>query len=368
MANVKKFVRPDGNVDEREVITAYKIASGSEYFVVDTTRKDDVGNTIVGVSYKPVNEERFQKIVDIEEWKKAKGILVSDLHNERDTFEYREVPEENLVTEDYVHDLALRTENLANLSANYEEFLKKKQEKAEEKTASAPEINPFATEVAEVNNSEITEIKEAPVVSTVVEDIPSVIPTPEVSQTPVMDTQIVDFPGVQNTIIEEQPQVSIVDTPSISPIENVITSAPSTDNLISEVPVNQPVIQESPVTMQGMDAPVVEQPKEVVQNNEVQQEKTDSVVANSYIESINKEIENIKKSTEAYIKVLEDSKVVFIENFKQIQDLRQLAETTVRNAETVMANANNAQSVANNTVVFPGMQSLEEDQVLGKSA
>ena len=368
MANIKKFVRPDGNVDEREVITAYKVAGGEEYFVVDTTRKDDVGNTIVGVSYKPVNEERFQKIVDMEEWKKAKGILVSDLHNEKDTFEHMEVPEENLVTEDYVHDLALRTENLANLTASYEEFLKKQQEKEQEKMASVPEMNPFATEVAEVNQPEMAEVKEAPVVNTVIEDIPSVIPTPEVSQAPVMDTQVIDFPGVQNTIIEEQPQASIVDTPSASPVENIITSAPFSDNVISKSPVVEPVIQENVATIGGTDAPIIKEPKIVSQNNVEQAEKVDSVVANSYIESINKEIENIKKSTEAYIKVLEDSKVVFIENFKQIQSLRQLAEETVRNAEAVMANANNNQTIANNTVAFPSIQNTEDEQVLRKVA
>lgn len=362
MANIKKFVRPDGTVDERDVITAYKVASGLEYFVVDTTRKDEVGNTIVGVSYKPVNEERFQKIVDMEEWKKAKGLLVKDLHNEKDGFEHMEAQEENLVTEDYVHDLALRAENLANLTASYEEFLKKKQEKEQENTVGAPEINPFATpEVAEVK----PEIAEAPVTNTIVEDIPSIVPTPEVAQAPVMDTQIVDFPGVQNNIIEEQPQASI---PSIAPVEEVITSAPSTDNVISEAPAVEPVIQESPVTMQGMDIPIAEERKEVGQNDTVKTELTDSAVANSYIESINKEIENIKKSTESYIKVLENSKVVFIENFKQIQDLRQLAETTVRNAEAVMANANNNHVVPNNMVGFPGIQSNEEEQVLRKSA
>lgn len=287
---------PDGRSEEKKVITAYKVANGVEYGVFDTERFDENNNKIVGVSYKPAGEERFQNIVDMEEWKKAKGILVDDLHDKKEAFEYKTLGEEALVTEDFMHNLALREENLSKLVANYEEHLKSMQTSVEE----APAINPFETqevvapEVAEEPQPIIPPITPAPIVDTVA-------PTPEMVQTAPVETNIVEFPSVENTNLVQE-QNTIVDTPSIAPIIE--------ENNVVDFPQQQEV-----------------------KNNA-------SSVENAYIENINALIDQMKKITDEFIKQMEHMKNVSIEEFKQIKDLRQLAEDTVKKAENVMANAN----------------------------
>lgn len=283
---VVNFVRPDGSKEAKKIITAYKVVNGVEYNVIDTEKFDENQNRIVGVSYKPEGEEKFQNIVDMEEWKKAKGILVDDLHDKKDTFEYRIPEEETLVTVDFMHNLALREENLNKLVANFEEYLKSRQTIVEE----TPEINPFATQeivspqVAEEPQAIIPEITPAPIVDTIT-------PAPEMVQSAPMETNIV------------QEQNTIVDTPNVAPIVE--------ENKVVDFPQQQ-----------------------VVQNNT-------SSVENAYIENINALIEQMKKITDEFIKQMEHMKNVSIEEFKQIKDLRQLAEDTVKRAESVMAESNN---------------------------
>lgn len=293
---VVNFVRPDGSKEAKKIITAYKVANGVEYNVIDTEKFDENQNKIVGVSYKPEGEERFQNIVDMEEWKKAKGYLVDDLHDKKDVFEYRVPEEETLVTADFMHNLALREENLNKLVANFEEYLKSQQTTVEETS----EINPFATqeivspEVAEEPQAIIPEITPTPIVDTVT-------PTPEMVQSAPMETNIVEFPSAENTNLVQE-QNTMVDTPSVAPIVE--------ENKVVEFPQQQEV-----------------------QNN--------SSVENAYIENINALIEQMKKITDEFIKQMEHMKNVSIEEFKQIKDLRQLAEDTVKRAESVMATANN---------------------------
>lgn len=301
---VVNFVRPDGSKEAKKIITAYKVVGGVEYNVIDTEKYDENNNKIVGVSYKPANEERFQNIVDMEEWKKAKGLLVDDLHDKKDTFEYRIPQEETLVTEDFMHNLALREENLNKLVANFEEFLKSKETIVE----STPEINPFATQeivtpqIAQEPEAIIPEISPAPIVDTIVPETPSIIPTPEMVQSAsIENNNILEFPSAENTNLVQE-QNTTLDTPSVSPI-----------------------VEENKV---------VDIPKQEVQNNA-------SSVENAYIENINTLIEQMKKITDEYIKQMEHMKNVSIEEFKQIKDLRQLAEDTVKKAESVMATANN---------------------------
>ncbi len=296
---------PDGRTEEKKLITAYKEVGGVEYEVFDTESFDENQNKIVGVSYKPVNEERFQKIVDIEEWKKAKGILVNDLHDQKESFEYMTPQEETLVTEDFMHNLALRKENLDKLIANYEEYVKSKQTTVEE----IQEINPFATQeivepqVAEVAQETISEVQPAPIVEEVIPETPSVAPTPEVQTAPI-EENIVEAPIFQNVENTNMAQESstIVDEPNVSSVvedNNVVDFQPQIEN-------NNP-----------------------------------SSVENTYIENINTLIDQMKKITDEYIKQMEHMKNVSIEEFKQIKELRQLAESTVQKAESVMASANN---------------------------
>lgn len=294
---VVNFVRPDGSKEAKKIITAYKVANGVEYNVIDTEKFDENQNKIVGVSYKPEGEERFQNIVDMEEWKKAKGYLVDDLHDKKDVFEYRVPEEETLVTADFMHNLALREENLNKLVANFEEYLKSQQTIVEE----TPEINPFVAqeivspEVAEEPQAIIPEITPAPIEDTIT-------PAPEMVQSAPMETNIVEFPSAENTNFVQE-QNTIVDTPSAAPIVE--------ENKVIDFPQQQEV-----------------------QNNA-------SSVENAYIENINALIEQMKKITDEFIKQMEHMKNVSIEEFKQIKDLRQLAEDTVKRAESVMAESNN---------------------------
>lgn len=308
---VVNFVRPDGSKEAKKIITAYKVANGVEYNVIDTEKFDENKNKIVGVSYKPEGEERFQNIVDMEEWKKAKGFLVDDLHDKKDAFEYRVPEEETLVTADFMHNLALREENLNKLVVNFEEYLKSQQTIVKE----TPEINPFVAQeivspqVAEEPQAIIPEITPAPII-----DI--VTPAPEMVQSAPMENNMLEFPSAENTNLVQE-QNTIVDTPNVAPIVE--------ENKVAEFPQQQEV-----------------------QNNV-------SSVENAYIENINALIEQMKKITDEFIKQMEHMKNVSIEEFKQIKDLRQLAEDTVKRAESVMATANN-----NNY--------NEEQQVLAKVA
>lgn len=299
---VVNFVLPDGKIVTNKVITAYKVAGGEEYNIIDTEKFDENNNKIVGVSYKPNGEERFQNIVDMEEWKKAKGLLVDDLHDKKDTFEYRIPQEETLVTEDFMHNLALREENLNKLVANFEEYLKSKETTVEK----APEINPFAAQeivspqVAEEPQPIIPEISPAPIVD-IAPEAPSIAPAPEMVQSAPIENNIVEFPSVENTGFVQE-QNTIADTPSVAPI-----------------------VEENNV---------VNMPQQEVQNDA-------SSVESAYIENINALIEQMKTITNEFIKQMEHMKNVSIEEFKQIKELRQLAEDTVKKAENVMATANN---------------------------
>lgn len=290
---------PDGRKDKKNVITAYKVVNGADYIAFDTGSLDN-GNKVVGVSYKPAGEERFQKIVDTEEWKKAKSILVDDLHDKKDAFVYAFPEGEQLVTEDFMHNLALRTENLDKLVANYEEFLKSKQveETAEIKPLASQEI-PAAT-IAEFPQTiqEFSTITPNPIVEPIIKDIPSAIPTPEIIQNP-----SVAFSGIEKPSIVEETQNQIVNTPVIEP-------TPENNNLVNL-------------------------PEQEVQNN------NSSSVENAYIENIDTLIKQMKKISDEYIKQMEHMKAVSLEEFKQIKELRKLAEDTVKRAESVMANSNN---------------------------
>ncbi len=134
---------PNQRTEQKEVITAYKATDTTEYIVFKTGKVEN-NNEVVGVSYKPANEDCFSKIVDAEEWKKAKGLLVDDLHDKKTDFTYALPEGEINVTEDFMHDLALRDANLSKLKSNYAEFLS-----TQTKTEEEPVINPFETPVME---------------------------------------------------------------------------------------------------------------------------------------------------------------------------------------------------------------------------
>lgn len=190
---VVNYVHPDGNKEPKEVITAYKTANGVEYIASDTKRVDESGNKIVGVSYKPINADRYEKIVNMEDWKIAKGLMVDDLKDKKDTFEYMIPQEEVLVTEDYEREIALRDENAKKLIVNFQEYV------AQHKKAEAtPEINPFATQ--EIVAPQVTETQQ---------EVASV-------ETPINNNSILEFPNIQNNNQVETPQ--IVTGPNIASV------------------------------------------------------------------------------------------------------------------------------------------------------
>lgn len=230
---VVNYVHPDGKKEEKKVITAYKTSDGVEYIASDTKRADESGNKIVGVSYKPVNSDRYEKIVNMEDWKKAKGIMVDDLKDKKDTFEYMIPQEEILVTEDYDHEIALREANADKLVVNFQEYVK--QHKTVE---AAPEINPFVTQeivapqVAETQQKVVNETTVAPEIEVTPVETPQIISEPSIAVT---GENITSFPnGVTQTVVQPEQKITQVKTTPES--SNVMQYYIDTINsLISEI-------------------------------------------------------------------------------------------------------------------------------------
>lgn len=308
---------PSGKKIETNIITAYKVDNGMDVLVTETENIDN-GNKVVGVSYKPANEERFTKIVDMEDWKKVKGILVDDIHDRKDNFVYQAVAKEINATEEFVRDLALRDENFKKLVENYAAYLKSLEPK-EEKVA---DIVPFPTgeaepAVKEENQPEIPAVSIAPELTA---EAPAMEPTsiiesvvPEVPQMNSEDANnIMEFPSVANTIVEEQPQEIIVDTP-------VINEAPIVDNT-------------NIVNFPSMDAQtkVEETPKE----------EGKSVVEDSYLNTANEIIAQMRELTNKYLQTMEEMAAKMHGNFKESQEYRKLSMQTYDNAQQILASRN----------------------------
>lgn len=290
---------PDGRTEEKTVITAYKVANGEDIMLTDSGRYDENDNKIIEVSHKLENEEMFSNIVNIEDWKRAKGYIMKDVRNQKDDFEYMTPEEITQVTEDFAHNLAIKSDTLKTIVTNFEEYLKSKETTVEK----APEINPFVAQeivspqVVEEPQPIIPEISPAPIVDTITTEAPSIAPAPEMVQSAPIENNMVEFPSVENTgFVQEQ-----------------------------NTTLDTPVVEENKV---------VDFPQPEVQNDA-------SSVESAYIENINALIEQMKKITDEFIKQMEHMKNVSIEEFKQIKELRQLAEDTVKKAENVMATANN---------------------------
>lgn len=258
-------IHPDGKVEKKEIITAYKTADGTEINLYATDRKDDSQNRIVGISSKSVEENRHGKIIDMNKWKETKGIMVDDLRGKKDSFEYR-IPQENtLVTEDCEREIALRDENYNGLVINFEEY-KKNHIKAENQN-----INPFPTE------SIIEPIAEVqPSVAPVVEPIANTIPTPQ-------ETTIAP------SIIKEAP---------VETNNNVFAFPNAQSNLSVETP-STPTLQEN---SNGLNVPptnaFVQQPSETIVNQTVNNTLDTSNVTRYYTDTIHSLISQLKEVTE----------------------------------------------------------------------
>lgn len=300
---------PDERTEQKNIITAYHEVNGTDYIVFKTDKMDN-GNEVVGVSYKPVNEDRYQKIVNMEDWKKAKGILVDDIHGKQDNFIYKVIDNETLVTEDYIHDLALRDANKGALEAHYQEFLNKQQSVTEEPTVEAPQ-----EEVAPVvapNPEPTPVVAEAPVTPEVTPVAPeTVAPSIEpIAPTPIIEnnSNITPFPGLENItpVGTEEPVVAPVD---IAPVQPEIQVAPSTPEVIT--PVEQPVSE------------------------------TKSIVTESYVSKANGLIEEFKAVADKFAKNMEELANEMGRELEEAHHINELSRQTFDNAQQIVNNTNN---------------------------
>lgn len=203
------FKFPSGSEINTEIVTAYHTANGVDYIVSKTGRSDDNNHEIVGVSYKPMEEDRYQKIVNIEAWKEAKGLLVNDINDQKENFQYMIPEAETLVTEDYIHELALRGENKEKLEANYKEFLQTQQMKKEENQ----NIVPFPSQETIIPTASVQET------------VPTIQPAPiheiqnsiEAQPTPVVNAPIIE----DNMSFASMPSSEVKEVSTINPQESV---------------------------------------------------------------------------------------------------------------------------------------------------
>ncbi len=276
---------PDNRTEKKDIISAYKEVSGTEYIIFNTHELDENQHKITGISYKTKDKKEYANIIEMEEWKKAKEILVNDLHDKKENFEYFIPETEILVTEDFMHKLALRETNYAKLEINYESFLSSQEKGMNEIPSNTSILN---NSFEETVNLEMPTINPTPIMENTSQDIVS---------SPISASQTMEFPEVQN---------QIVDVPVISPTNE--------EQVVNEF------AKKMPNNSQG----------------------SSSSVENTYIENIDSMIEQMKKISDEYIKQMEQMKTASIEEFKQIKELKKLAEETVKKAETVMANASNS--------------------------
>lgn len=239
---------PSGSEVEKQIKTAYRTANGTDCIMFKYPDKKDNENEVFGVTYKTPNSERFEKIVNMEDWKKAKERFVKDLNKQMDDFTYYIPEKEILVTEDFMHDIALRAENSDKLGDHYEEFLK-------------------AEQLKEVNIQQGTPIQEN------VATVKNIIETPIIEE-----SKVVSFPNIQNTNIE--PQMQAVKEVSTAPVqENMET--------FQKEPVISPTIVPEPI-------PVVQQTNQAPEI---------SAVTKYYVDTMNSLTNQLNEVTEKYIEI-----------------------------------------------------------------
>lgn len=287
MTNIIKF--PDNRTEDKSIITAYHEINGTDYIVFKTDKVDN-GNKVVGVSYKPSGEERYQKIVDMEEWKKAKGILVDDIHDKQDNFTYQRVEGEVLVTEDYIHELALRDANLEPLEAHYQNYL-----------------------------NSLTKVE-----------------TPVEANIPVVEENVI---AENSGIVDNQANSVISEMPSTpQPVEPQIMEIPSN---------NQPIISEAPIISDVnsvFNEPVIETPVKETPAFVDSTPSTESVVANSYINKANQLISDFREVSERFAKNMEELASEMGRQLEEAHHINDLSKQTYDNAKQIL-DANNSEDL-----------------------
>ena len=292
-STIVKF--PDGRTMQEEILTAYE--SNGITYIVFKTKKTENGNEVVGICFKPANEEYFQKVPNGVEWDTIKKILIEDLHNNPENFKYILPSNEILVTEDYMHDLALRDENLRNLLEHYREFLKTQVQET-------PEINPFAQqEVA-------PEVAEAPEMTASQEIVPEIQPETIVENTNVQDNII---PQAEITI----PETSIVTEPIVDN-SNIVEfpTAQNTDLIQEQSAITETTMKEAPIA---------------------EESKSESIVVQSYMSTANELIAQVKEVTDKYIETMEEMKEEIGRQLEEANKLNELSKQTFDNAQQILA-------------------------------
>ena len=284
MGVIVKF--PDNRTEEKNIVTMYHEVNGTDYIVVETDKKENE-NKIVGISFRPQNAELYTSPALGKDWDAAKKVLVDDIHDRKDNFSYVIPQGEILVTENYMHELALRDANYQKLETNYQEY-----KKAEEAKQAQSTIIPFEQQMAPevVPTVEVAASEEvAPIV-----EIPSA-PT---------DENIIPFPSMQTTPIVDAP---VMASPSIPPVETPI-----------------------------MDIPQEEAKTEITQG----EKPAPSIVSKSYIETANDLITQVREVTEKYIKNMEEMKDEIGRQLDEARKINELAKQTYDNAQQIMNNGN----------------------------
>ena len=311
-ATIMKF--PDGRTETRNVLSNFE--KNNMNIIVFETDKVDNGHKVVGVSL--LSDGMYQNIIDVNQWKDAKGYLVDILHDRMDTENYRLVPEEVMVTVDPYHPLGLRDENLDKIVASYDAFKASKEISAPspevvdpvpEIIESLPEIQAPVTEI-----SSVTPVVEEPV-HVDISPMPAIDLTSEVSPNVTISETIVDPISVAETSVVEPIAVAdapiIVEEPKEEKILDPFAIAASLDS-VAEVhqdiippvgidTISDSVLSEVNPVIDNINQNVSSIPQPVVSNVEipsvVNQVSTTSVVQDSYLKKTDSYIQSIDEIT-----------------------------------------------------------------------
>ena len=323
MGVIVKF--PDGRQEEKNCVSMYHVVNGTDYIVFETDKKENE-NKIVGVSYKPQNASLFTNPINTDTdkaWDATKKVLVDDIHDRKDEFVYVKPSEEILVTENFMHELALREANYKKLEENYQGFLK-----AEEEKQSV--ANPFEQPIPE---PEAIQASEAPMPEAAPSTIPEPVPVAEISPVFPADAPSIDTPKEGSTELANEKAVK----------DNII-NFPGVEKVNTPLDVNSQNIEPQPSTKNEkvQDTPAVETTGVVEEAPSALEsiEQKPSIVSQSYMETANQLINQVREVTDKYIKNMEEMKDEIGRQLEEARKINDLAKQTFDNAQKIMSSQN----------------------------
>ena len=309
MGTIIKF--PDGRTEEKKCVSMYHVSNGTDYVVFETDKKANE-NQIVGVSYKPQDSTLFSSPVNTDTdkaWDAAKKVLVDDIHDRKEEFTYVKPAEEILATENY-----------KKLEENYQGFLK-----AEE--AKQTVVSPFEQPVPAPEATQVSEAPMPDIASSTT--IPEPVPVAEVAPVFPADAPSVETPKDISTELANEKAVkdNIINFPGVEKV-----NTPLDVNSQSIEP--QPIIENAtPQDIPAVEpAPVVAEAPSVVEPSE----QEPSIVSQSYIETANQLINQVREVTDKYIKNMEEMKDEIGRQLEEARKINGLAKQTFDNAQAMM--------------------------------